>query len=482
MRFLGIPFALLLSLPAPERRAPGRVCWEPARRLSTDSAPSLLTYNFARSIAADGFGRVHAVWYVAHGGGSQVYTKRSTDHGVTWEKEVRLSESAEPDEHPAVAVSGQNVYVVWHGTRAGHSFDVFFKRSIDSGLTWQPALALSGTHKAAHASIAASGSSVHVVWGDSQTGNAEIHTRRSADSGSTWEEESRLTELPYESWVPTVAVSEEVVLVAWVDYRDGNEEEYLKRSSDGGESWGPDTRLTNDAADSWAPSLAISGEEAYMVWFDRRDACVTDLEVEKALDDILALLGLPFAPAPARDPAIYYLPGFMQRVQEKRRRIQDAASGWLAGGGDRLRFESALREFEDRMNGWSSGWEIYFARSVDRGRSWSPDRRLTHAPGVSARPSIAAAGKDLHVVWFDGRDDNFEVYTKRSSDGGLTWSRDVRVTDAAGDSAHPTVAASGGFVHILWHDTGGGNAEITYTRGPSDRAPRGACVFLRPPD
>lgn len=481
MRLLGIPFALLLSLPAPERRAPARVCWEPARRLSTDSAPSLLTYNFARSLAADGSGRVHAVWYVAREGRSQVYTKRSTDHGVTWGKDVRLSESSEPDEHPAVAVSGPNVYVVWHGIRDGHSFDVFFKRSIDGGLTWQPAFALTGAHKAAHASIAASGSAIHVVWGDSHTGHAEIHTRRSADSGSTWEEETRLTELPYESWVPTVAVSGETVLVAWVDYRDGNEEEYLKRSEDGGESWGPDTRLTNDAADSWAPSLAISGEEAYLVWFDRRDAGVTDLEVERALDDILALLGLPFAPAPAHEPAIYYLPGFLQRVEEKRRRIQDAAPRWVVGGGDPLLLESALREFEDLMKSWSLGWELYFTRSLDRGRSWSPDQRLTHAPGVSARPSIAAAGKDLHVVWFDGRDDNFEVYTKRSSDGGITWSSDVRLTEAAGDSAHPTVAASGGFVHVLWHDTRDGNAEIYYTRAP-DRAPRGACLFLRPPD
>jgi hypothetical protein len=50
--------------------------------------------------------------------------------------------------------------------------------------------------------------------------------------------------------------------LAWIDGRDGNEELYVKRSIDGGTTWGPDTRLTTNGANSWAPSVAIVGDTA----------------------------------------------------------------------------------------------------------------------------------------------------------------------------------------------------------------------------
>ena len=465
MKLRTIAFTLLfplVSAPGSEA-APPRIRWEAVQRLTHDPAPSLLTYNFARSITADGLGGVHAVWYDARDGSPRIYYKRSADGGASWDPDTSLSETAGPDEHPAIAISGRNVLVVWHAVRDGE-FDIVFRRSADGGRTWEPTAALTEGHKAAHASIAASGTAVQVVWGDNRTGHAEIHTRRSTDFGVSWDEEMRLTDLAYESWVPTVAVSGRRVLVAWVDYRDGNEEEYVKRSTDGGVTWGPDTRLTVDPADSWAPSLAISGPAAYVVWFDRRDGGVTDVDVEKQLDDILRLVGLRVEPAPPRDPSVYYLPPFLQRVEEKRKKIQDAAPAWVRGGGDPRRLATALHEFEERMRSWSFGWEIYFKRSVDGGASWSPDMRLTDAPGVSARPSIAAEGSDLHVVWFDGREGNLEVYGKHSSDGGNTWSRDLRLSESEGDSAHPTVAVSGSSVHVLWHETRGGNSDIYYRR------------------
>ena len=43
--------------------------------------------------------------------------------------------------------------------------------------------------------------------------------------------------------------------------------------------------------------------------------------------------------------------------------------------------------------------------------------------------NIAAAGNVVHVVWTDERDGNWEVYYKRSTDGGLHWDPDYRITD-----------------------------------------------------
>jgi hypothetical protein len=437
--------------------------WEPEVRLTNSRGASLLTFNFARSIAADESGNVHVVWYDSRGGTPQVYYKRSSDGGENWGPDTPLTQNLWPSEHPAVAVAGSQVYVVWHEVRGGGP-NVYFRRSSDSGASWSPSVPLTDGHSSAHASIAVAGSDVHVVWGDGRDGHAEIYGRRSENFGDRWEPERRLTDLPFESWVPTVALSGKAVLLAWVDLRDGNEEEYVKLSPDGGRTWGPDTRLTSDGADSWAPSVAMSKETFHLVWFDRRDAGLTHGDVERKLDEIMAFVDLPVRPAPPPDPFVYYLPAFLARIQEKLGTIQAVAPDWVRRGGDPQRLEAELRDFESRMSAWSTGWEIYYKRSRDGGATWSPDLRLTTAPDVSARPSLTASGHDLWVVWYDGRDADSEIYFKHSPDGGQTWSGDVRLTDAAGESAHPTLAVGGNALHVVWHDGRHGDTELYYRR------------------
>lgn len=424
---------------------------------------SQTSINFARSLAAGPAGAVHAVWFDTRDGLPQIYTKRSADGGRTWGPDVRLSSLAAHSEYPAVALAGRSVYVVWHDLL--HKPEIVFRRSADGGATWGPEIRLG---EGAHPAIAASGRRVRVVWGNGREGQAEVYTRGSTDFGATWGEETRISELPYESWVATVEIAGARAYVGFVDYGDGNEEEYFRRSLDGGATWEPVQRLTDDAADSWAGSLAVQGNTLHLVWFDRRDAGVTDLDVEASLDEALALVGLPPSPPPPRDPANYYLPAFMERVQEKMRALQAAAPAWVQHGGDPARLEALLRHFEALMKTWTYSWEIYYKRSQDGGSTWGPDVRLTRAPGLSLRPSIAASGNDVQVVWNDGRDGTVQVYAKRSADGGSTWGRDERLTRSTGnpldDSLRPAVAAGAGSFYVVWTDRRDGNAEIYFKR------------------
>ncbi len=79
------------------------------------------------------------------------------------------------------------------------------------------------------------------------------------------------------------------------------------------------------------------------------------------------------------------------------------------------------------------------------------------------RPSIAADGSDVWVVWFDARHGDHEIYAKRSADGGASWGPDLRLTRAPGASRQPTLALSRRWVHVVWSDERDGNAEI-YTK------------------
>jgi hypothetical protein len=71
------------------------------------------------------------------------------------------------------------------------------------------------------------------------------------------------------------------------------------------------------------------------------------------------------------------------------------------------------------------------------------------------------------VVWIDSRDGNYEIYYKRSTDAGATWSSDTRLTNAPLNSWWASISAADSVVHVLWTDYRDGNYEIYYKRNPT---------------
>ena len=101
--------------------------------------------------------------------------------------------------------------------------------------------------------------------------------------------------------------------------------------------------------------------------------------------------------------------------------------------------------------------------------TWSDDVRLTSDASNSRDSNIASNGDYVHVVWADERDGNYEIYYKRSIDGGVTWGDDTRLTTAASVFiVFPFIAVSNDNVHITWTDERDGNYEIYYKRGYYD--------------
>ena len=454
---------LLLTLLAAPPRLFGEV------RLSSGLSASELSFNFARSIAVGESRHVHAVWF-----DTQIRYRRSVDGGRTWQEPLALSVPGVIAQHPAIAVAGRGVYVAWHEVRsAPPTPQIVLRRSLDGGATWEPEQRLTDPSiHSAHPSIAATGTRVHVTWFDGRHGDVlpEIYTRHSRDGGATWALEQRVSDSKAPSWVSTIEADGLNVYIGWVDYLDSNEEEYLRRSVDGGESWLPAVRMTSDPADSWAPSIALTGSTVHFAWFDRRDAGVTDVDIELKLNEALTLVGLPASPPPPRTPETYYLNAFAERIQKKKAQLAQAVPQWVGSGGDPKRIETIFREYERLERQWSDGWEIYYRRSTDRGESFSNDTRLTFAAGASSRPSVTARSGVVSIVWFDFRDQRADVYGKFSMDGGITWSGDVRLT-SSGQAVLPSAARSADALHIIWRDS----SQVYYSRipvGPKRRALR----------
>jgi BNR repeat-like domain len=78
--------------------------------------------------------------------------------------------------------------------------------------------------------------------------------------------------------------------------------------------------------------------------------------------------------------------------------------------------------------------------------------RLSDNTGTSYSPRIGASGTDIHVVWYDDSfGGNYEIFYKRSTNNGSTWSFQ-RLTDNSGSSKNPAIAVSGSTIHVAWHD------------------------------
>ncbi|MGQ9584351.1 MAG: CARDB domain-containing protein [Anaerolineae bacterium] len=127
--------------------------------------------------------------------------------------------------------------------------------------------------------------------------------------------------------------------------------------------------------------------------------------------------------------------------------------------------------WEDGRNGETTDRDIYFARSSDRGTTWSPAVRVNQdGPGSNQRtPKIVyddSSGR-LYAVWQDFRRGHGDIFFARSSDGGDTWEEPLGgpVNDDLGEAAQlrPSIAVDGdGVVYLVWQDRRNGNDDVYF--------------------
>jgi hypothetical protein len=245
--------------------------WQAARRLTYTSGVSKNP-----DIAADG-SKIYVVWEDDTPGNSKIYFRKSANGGATWQSQVRITSLAGGGglHNPRIAVHRSKIYVVWMGNAAGNinnaeeNDEIYMRTSSDGGTTWQAVKRLTFTSTTSWLpAIAVNGSTLYLVWTDYAPMNYEIYFMKSSDEGASWQASKRLSFSSGSSWYPSIAVSGSSLFVVWGDNTPGNNEIYFRKSTNGGASWQGPKRITNTPGHSWNPKIVVRGQNLYVVWND----------------------------------------------------------------------------------------------------------------------------------------------------------------------------------------------------------------------
>jgi len=340
-----------------------------------------------------------------------------------WKNENLLINEHNLSQSPSIAVSNNSIYVVWH-TITENKSKICCRISRDNGITWGSTINITTpSGKAFDPSIAVHNNTVHIAWKDFRNGYPEIYYKKSEDGGKTWTEDKRLT---YNSsrknniYDIKIVAYKNNIYVVWRDYRTGSSELFFKKSTDNGNTWSEDIRLTNDYSPSYHPSMAVSNKKIHIVWEDytetikicyiRSNDNGNNWTEKKSIVEI----------GKSKHPCIIADDNTLHIVWENNR---------------------------------DGNWEIYYKKSEDGGKTWTEDKRLTYTNSASIQPKIAIEKNTLHVVWTENLNyDQSEIFYKISYDNGKTWSNITRVTSSENISSNPSLSTSNKTVHLVWQE------------------------------
>jgi len=245
----------------------GGATWTTSKRFTYTSGPSQNP-----DVSVDASGNPHVVWQDDASGNEEIYYKKSSDRGTSWAANKRLTWTSGGSGFPTVGTgpSGR-VHLVWREYTAGN-YEVYFRRSTNGGLNWTASQRLtwnSGASEAPAIGLLPSGNP-HVIWQDNTPGDYEVYYAKSADAGVTWAANQRLTWTSGASNSPDIAVGPTShVSAVWADPTPGNSEIYLKRSANWGTSWTANKRLTWTSGGSEVPAIGVdSSGNLHIVWQD----------------------------------------------------------------------------------------------------------------------------------------------------------------------------------------------------------------------
>ena len=330
-----------------------------------------------------------------------------------------------------------------------------------------------------------SSDNIHVVWTDETPGNSEIFYKKSTDGGSSWYTK-RMTWTSDVSSGPEIATdSSDNIHMIWWDNTPGNSELFYKKSTNGGSNWSK-KRLTWTPGSSAFPAIATdTNNNIHIVWFDDTPDN-REIFYKKSTDGgsswytkrLTWNSSFSSSPAIATDSSnnihIVWWDLATGDYQVYYKKSTNGGTNWSTkrltwSSGDSLvpviAVDSSNNIHVNYQDNTPGNFEIFYKKSMDGGSSWST-KRLTWNSGNSYPSAVSTdSSNNIHIAYYDETPGNLEVYHMRSTNGGTNWTN-KRLTWNSKDSTQPEIALdSSNNIHVVWDDLTPGNKEIFYRKG-----------------
>jgi hypothetical protein len=261
--------------------------WANAVNLSSDSGDSE-----SPSIVANG-SYVYVVWVDVSIGA--IYMKVSVNWGQSFGSKITIAENVINPWSPHVATIPPYVYVIWSADNpAAYSRppDIYFKRSTNYAMTgtWGSIMNVSNDAlDSERPQIAVSGNNVYLVWEEfSDTINHRIKYARSTNNGEsfnasiTWVGTTPTpvvisSDIPFRSVSPSVETNGFNSFVFWYSL---DENIYFRKLADFGETLGKLVTIGGYVCnDAW--DFAVVNNYVYVAWQDFDNPCISSLSLPK---------------------------------------------------------------------------------------------------------------------------------------------------------------------------------------------------------
>ncbi|CAN5243551.1 hypothetical protein BH18THE2_BH18THE2_23620 [soil metagenome] len=390
----------------------------------------------------------YVVWSDDSTGNGDIYFKRSIDNGTTFGSLENLSNSPGNSTNPQITLYNKNVYVVWSDDSTGNG-DIYFKRSIDNGTTFDTVnnISQNNTGSSSDPKIGTHSNNVYIVWTDVSSNKNEVFYRQSVDGGVMFgglKELSKTRSINGEfALYPRIITSGNNVYVAWQDKVLGGNEIFFRASNDGGNKFTGIKNLSrNNTGDSISPVLAANANNTFVAWSDTSSG-KSEILLRASLDNGNTFGGVKnvsWSEGSSYDPQL-------------------AISG-----------RNLYTLWEDNSQG-GLNFDLIFRSSSDGGRNFAEKQNIARYLGESSDyGQIIAAGNNVFVVWSESTQfsypPKYEMFIKTSRDNGATFGDGVNLSNNEGSSVDPHIVVSQDqkTAFVVWSDTSNDNSEIFMVR------------------
>lgn len=382
-----------------------------------------------------------------NGEGSPTRENQNNFQVSGWSQDIKLSDPTNDYscQFPQITASGSYVHIIWQANlnSTGSYKGLCYRRSPNSGNTWEDIVYLTAPNSTASNAIAASGSNVHVIF-TSELSESILY-RRSIDNGITWEP-IRMNLSEHSGITPDINVYGNNIHVVWAYAWENVWGILYLRSLDNGVTWENERWLINGTGRFYHPinsNIAVCKNRIYIIYWSINDTI--DLLTSFDNGDTWENKILCYNPS-ATFPQIAGEDNYIGIV-------------WIN--------ESDPNHLQ-----------LQFINSEDYGKTWSDPKSINDQVdelSISSRtPSMIIINNEYHLVWTDYRDHRIEsdkiyteVYYKKSTYGGKSWGKDIRLTkkDPFGPSSRdPSIAVVNNSVYILWMDDRDDSSQIYFKR------------------